>query len=88
MEMTKGELDLHFKNLNSSIEDIKTTTHTIEKRQEKHFESIIHLDKDVEFLKKDMENHKKNVRWGIGLVMPSVTAGILFVANFFITKQS
>ena len=84
--MTKGELEANFNILKSSIHDIKESVNRIETRQASHYKSIIHLDKDVEFLKKDMETHRKNVRWGIGLVMPTVTAIFLFTANFFTQK--
>lgn len=84
--MTKGELETNFKHIASSITDIKKIVDRIETRQASHYKSIIHLNKDVEFLKKDMESHRKNVRWGIGLVVPVITSIIYFTTNYFTQK--
>lgn len=86
MEMTRGELEANFKNLASSIADIKKIIEKIENHQQQQYKKVIILEEHQKIIKKDIEDHKKDVRWGIGIIMPTITAGILFVANFFIKK--
>jgi len=66
--MTRGELEALFGSLNSSLSDIKDTVHLIEDRQASHYKSIIHLDKDVEYLKAAIVYDKQEVREKINVL--------------------
>jgi len=81
--MSKETLELHFKNISTQFQGLNEIFSKMEVHIQAQYKKLIVLEENVKHSKIDLCHFKKNMRWSIGVVVPFVTAGIYFVANYF-----
>jgi hypothetical protein len=84
--MEDTTLKKYFDDFTEKIEGLKEDFKKVDDWQRSQYKKVIILREHQKVMEKDIENHKKNVRWGIGVIMPTITAVLLFIANFFTNK--
>jgi len=84
--MSKETLELHFMNISTEFKELKDMFNKMDDHIQTQYKKVIVLEENVKYVKLDIVNHKKNVRWGITLIMPTITVGLLYLANFFTPK--
>ena len=84
--MEDTTLKKYFEDFTEKIEDLREDFKKADDWQRSQYKKVIILEEHQKAMKEDIANHKINVRWGIGVIMPTITAILLFVANFFTHK--
>jgi len=85
--MEDTTLEVHFKNINDKLDNLSVDLKESDGRQRSQYRKVIIIEEHQKIMKKDIEDHKTNVRWGIGIIMPTITAVLLFIGNYFIPKS-
>ena len=84
--MEDTTLKKYFEDFTEKIIGLEKKVDKFDNWQRDQYKEIIILKEHQKTAKEDMANHKINVRWGIGVIMPTITAVLLFVANIFTHK--
>ena len=85
--MEDSTLEKYFDDLAEKIDSLKTDLEKYDERQRVENGKVIIIEERQETMRKNIHDHKINVRWGIGVVMPAITATFLFIINIFLSKQ-
>lgn len=85
--MEDATLKKYFDDFTEKIDGLKSDIKDIDDWQRSQYKKVIILEEHQKASKEDMKNHKTNVRWGVTIIMPTVTASLIFIANFFIPKS-
>ncbi len=84
IHMEESTLKKYFEDLTSKIDDLKENIKAIDDRQRGQFKKVIILEEQHKTMGDNMKEHKINVRLGIGIAFPVMTAIFLFVGKLFL----
>lgn len=83
--MEDSTLEKYFEDLTEKIDDLKADLKENDDRQRSQYKKVIVLEEYQKIMKKNIQDHKTNVRWSIGVIVPTITAAIT-AAFLFISK--
>ena len=96
--MSREELDTRLMSITEVLIELKTMIKIIDDRQREHYEKLISVNKEIEFLKEKECNRDRDIlnvwdgihrrdrglKWAFGLVVTAIAPVYLFVLSFFI----
>lgn len=85
--MEDSTLEKYFEDFTEKIDGLKFDVKNIDDWQRSQYKKVIILEEHQKNMEQNIKEHKINMRWGIGIVMPTITAVFLFVVNFFTSKS-